>query len=76
MKGLPTTDEPQPDPPTWLAIFEFADLPTEKVSENLVTIAEKELSRTEKAEDWGRTESEVHVWRLFRAHGNGKLFDD
>ena len=76
MKGLPTMDEPHPDPPTWLAIHEFAQLSKNTVPESLCTIADEGLSPTEEARDWGRTESEVHAWRLSRAHGNREFFND
>ncbi|CAE7023775.1 hypothetical protein PTTW11_03650 [Pyrenophora teres f. teres] len=58
LKGLPTTDEPHPEPSTWLAIHEFSAFP-DRIREEI---------STEAGAEWGRTESEVHVWKLDRMH--------
>lgn len=62
LKGLPTTDEPHPEPSTWLAMHEFSELPDEAVLRDM---------SGEQGALLGGVESEVHVWRLFRVHGDG-----
>ncbi|KAI2484708.1 hypothetical protein Ptr902_03648 [Pyrenophora tritici-repentis] len=58
LKGLPTTDEPHPEPCTWLAIHEFSRSP-DRIRADL---------NSEPETEWGRTEIEVHVWKLDRMH--------
>ncbi|CAN9238468.1 hypothetical protein CC77DRAFT_702321 [Alternaria alternata] len=72
LKGLPTTDEPHPEPSTWLAMHEFAELPGEELIKTLNGSAKKAAEE----EEWGATEIEMLVWRLDRAHGDEKFFDE
>lgn len=76
LKGLPTTDEPRPEPSTWLAIHEFAQLPEDTVLESVHSSVETILNGSETREEWGRSESEVHVWKLDSVQGEGMFFDD
>ncbi|KAH6875985.1 hypothetical protein BKA58DRAFT_132623 [Alternaria rosae] len=71
LKGLPTTDEPHPEPSTWLAIHEFAGSP----DENLVKALNDGMSKAAEECGWGETEMETLVWRLDRVHGDGKFFE-
>jgi hypothetical protein len=72
LKGLPTTDEPHPEPSTWLAMHEFAEAP----NEDYVNVLNDGVNSAAKEAGWGETEIETFVWRLDRVHGEGKLFDD
>jgi hypothetical protein len=72
LKGLPTTDEPHPEPSTWLAMHEFADAP----NEDYVKVLNDGVNRAAEEAGWGETVIETFVWRLDRVHGEGKLFDD
>lgn len=69
LKGLPTTDEPVPEPMTWLAIHEFSQDPGE--------IARTEIERitmdSMESHGWG-TAFEVRLWLLAATHGQGKFF--
>ncbi|EUC46280.1 hypothetical protein COCMIDRAFT_93314 [Bipolaris oryzae ATCC 44560] len=76
LKGLPTIDEPHPEPSTWLAIHEFADLPEDTVLESVRNDVEKILDGSGNTQGWGKTDSEVHVWKIDSVQGEGKLFDD
>ncbi|EUC30605.1 hypothetical protein COCCADRAFT_103486 [Bipolaris zeicola 26-R-13] len=76
LKGLPATDEPQPEPSTWVAIHEFAELPEESLLERIKSDAETTLNESANDEGWGKTESEVHVWKVDSVQGEGKFFDD
>ncbi|KAH7355795.1 hypothetical protein BKA66DRAFT_474924 [Pyrenochaeta sp. MPI-SDFR-AT-0127] len=71
LKGLPTTEEPYPEPSTWLAVHEFSETPGSVVVASL----EQDLSETAKKHGWGKTQSEVHVWSLEKVHGEGKFFE-
>ncbi|KAF2436965.1 hypothetical protein EJ08DRAFT_684595 [Tothia fuscella] len=69
LKGLPTTEEPAPEPPTLQAIHEF---------DRVVKIEElKEMKETKKAREiLGNAEqTEFCVFRLIKAHGEKKFFD-
>ena len=72
LKGLPTTDEPHPEPSTWLAMHEFVEFPGEELIKTLNGSAKKAAEE----EKWGATEIEILVWRLDRAHGDEKFFDE
>ena len=71
LKGLPTTDEAAPEPPTWLAIHEFdtEDPPVEKMRELYAT----ELSRKIMG---GAKKIETNEYRVAKRHGAGKFFED
>ncbi|KAJ6194690.1 hypothetical protein J3E72DRAFT_197355 [Bipolaris maydis] len=75
LKGLPTTDEPHFEPPTWLAIHEFSEFPEESLLENVKSDSKTILNELGNAEGWGNTESEMHAWKVETVHGEGKLFD-
>jgi hypothetical protein len=68
LKGLPTTDEPCPEPSSWLTIHEFEERPgddaVKRVKDDALKI-EREL---------GKVEVEVYVWGLERVHGTGEFF--
>ncbi|KAH7083819.1 hypothetical protein FB567DRAFT_92489 [Paraphoma chrysanthemicola] len=70
LKGLPTTDEPSPEPSMWLALHEFE----EKPGSSDVNTLRKDLQDLE-GEVGTTLESEVYVWGLKRVHGKGELFD-
>ncbi|KAF2026877.1 hypothetical protein EK21DRAFT_102945 [Setomelanomma holmii] len=65
LKGLPTTDEPAPEPSTLLAIHELDGKPEEDVVQRV-----KEISASAEKEV-GALEAEVFVWGLERMHGKG-----
>ncbi|KAF1847009.1 uncharacterized protein K460DRAFT_277480 [Cucurbitaria berberidis CBS 394.84] len=71
LKGLPTTDEPNPDPPTWLSIHEFSTIPDKSVAEALA----KDPGDAETGGKQRVTQNEVHVWKLERVHGEGIFFE-
>lgn len=71
LKGLPTTDEPHPEPPTWLAIHEFSNVPEKSIVEAL----RRDPAEVMAGRGWGKTENEVHAWKLDRVHGEGKFFE-
>ncbi|KAI4630378.1 hypothetical protein J4E80_001313 [Alternaria sp. BMP 0032] len=71
LKGLPTTDEPHPEPSTWLAMHEFTDVP----DEGFVKALNDDVSKAAKEGEWGETEIESLGWRLDRVHGDGKFFE-
>lgn len=69
MKGLATaTDEPAPEPPTWLQIHEFS---AEPQSDARATIEGDTHEVLKKAK-----QTEAHSYRLERAHGQKKFFAD
>lgn len=67
MKGLPTTDAPAPEPPTWLAMHEFEEV--RSVPPELVNTpnARKVLQ--------GAKQVERVVYRLAKALGTKWFFD-
>ncbi|KAF2827925.1 hypothetical protein CC86DRAFT_320360 [Ophiobolus disseminans] len=67
LKGLATTDEPNPEPPTWRAIHEFSAEPSTKTA-NLVNESQSEILRQAKQTEFG-------VYKLAKFHGNGKFFE-
>ncbi|KAI4937445.1 uncharacterized protein J4E92_002176 [Alternaria infectoria] len=71
LKGLPTTDEPHPEPSKWMAMHEFAGLP----DDNFVKALDNDASKAAEEGSWGETEVETLVWKLDRVHGDGKLFE-
>ena len=71
LKGLPTTDEPHPEPSTWMAMHEFAGVP----DETFVKALNDGVSKAAEEDGWGETEIETLVWKLDRVHGDGKFFE-
>ncbi|KAF2264730.1 hypothetical protein CC78DRAFT_516192 [Lojkania enalia] len=67
LKGLPTTDEPAPEPPTWQAVYEFSAEPS---SETKATLKDDRSEVLKKAK-----QNELHVYRLAKVHGGGKFFE-
>lgn len=65
LKGLPTSDEPSPEPSTHLAMHEFDERLDEQVVETVRTSVGK----------LGDVQGEVFVWVLQRSHGDGNFFD-
>jgi hypothetical protein len=53
-------------------MHEFAELPGEELIKTLNGSAKKAAEE----EEWGATEIEMLVWRLDRAHGDEKFFDE
>lgn len=71
LKGLPSTNEPPPEPPTWMAIHEFE-------SEDVDLAALKELTTTpwtEKIRD-NRTKAIYSYYKLVSVFGEGDWFYD
>ena len=68
LKGLPTTDEPLPEPPTWIAVHEFSAEPTSDVRELIKNDPHEVLKKAK--------QNETHAYRLAKAHGIGKFFED
>jgi hypothetical protein len=69
LKGLPTTDEAPPEPPTLQAIHEF---------DRIVKIEElKEMKETPEAKKIldNAKQVEVVVYAWAKTHGDGKFFD-
>lgn len=66
LKGLPPSDEPSPEPSTWLAMHEFDERPSEEIVEQV----RKSVQVLE-----GDVAEDVHVWELQRTHGTGKYFE-
>jgi hypothetical protein len=69
LKGLPTTDEPAPEPPTWAAVHEF-----ERVVDASSVDAVK---KTEEAKTilGDAKQVEFVTYKLAKAHGGKKFFD-
>ncbi|KAH7384427.1 hypothetical protein DE146DRAFT_622670 [Phaeosphaeria sp. MPI-PUGE-AT-0046c] len=65
LKGLPASDEPSPEPSTWLAMHELDERPAEDVVEKI----------RKDAKQLGEVQGEVYVWELQKTHGEGKFFD-
>jgi len=68
LKGLPTTDEPEPEPPTWLQVHEFSAEPTIDVRVVIKDASYEVLSRLK--------QNKTHAYRLAKAHGQKKFFED
>jgi len=69
LKGLPTTDEPAPEPPTWMAIHEF-----DRVVEASEVDGVKEMEVVKKV--LGKAKQvEFETYKLAKAHGSKKFFD-
>jgi hypothetical protein len=69
LKGLAAaTDEPAPEPPTWLQIHEFSAEPQSDVRAAIEGDAH-EVLKTAK-------QKETHGYRLQRAHGQKKFFEE
>jgi hypothetical protein len=69
LKGLPTTDEAPPEPPTLQAIHEF---------NRVVKIEElKEMQETKQAKGLlsKAKQVEICVYKLAKAHGQKRFFD-
>ncbi|KAK5712557.1 hypothetical protein LTR17_017938 [Elasticomyces elasticus] len=69
LKGLPTTDEPAPEPPTCQAIHEFD---SEVAGDYLDTI--RNVGSTADVLS-GAKQVEVTCWKLAKAHGEKRFFD-
>ncbi|KAK7192356.1 hypothetical protein DPSP01_004943 [Paraphaeosphaeria sporulosa] len=69
LKGLAAaTDEPAPEPPTWLQIHEFSAEPQSDVRATIEGDAHEVLKKAK--------QKEAHGYRLERAHGQKKFFED
>lgn len=64
LKGLPTTDEPSPEPSTKMKMHELRASPDVKVMEEVRSLCD------EVDGEW-----EVFVWRHDKSHGDAKLFE-
>jgi hypothetical protein len=69
LKGLPTTDEAPPEPPTWAAVHEF----DRKVDAPAI----EGVKGTEQAKKMLSAAKQVEftTYRLAKAHGGKKFFD-
>lgn len=65
LKGLPASDEPSPEPSTWLAMHEFDERPAEDVVQRIQGDVQQ----------LGDVQGEVYVWQLQKTHGEGKFFE-
>ena len=69
LKGLPTSDEPSPEPSSWVAMHEFEEKPGEEVVRRVREEVEKLEGKI------AEVQGEVGIWRLERVHGEGRFFD-
>jgi hypothetical protein len=53
-------------------MHEFAEVPDEGVTRTL----DGDVRKAAEEGTWGATESEMLIWRLDRAHGDNKIFDE
>jgi hypothetical protein len=67
LKGLPTTDEPAPEPPTWQAVHEFTAEPPQIVVDKVKGDSSTVLKAAK--------QNEVNVYKLAKVHGGGKFFE-
>ncbi|KAF2111435.1 hypothetical protein BDV96DRAFT_649995 [Lophiotrema nucula] len=67
LKGLPTTDEPAPEPPTWQAVHEFSTEPDSRVRISASSVPSEVLKQAK--------QNELHVYKLAKVHGKGKFFE-
>ena len=69
LKGLPTTDEAPPEPPTWAAVHEFdREVDASSIEGVKVTEQSKKILGDAK-------QVEFVTYRLAKAHGSKKFFD-
>ncbi|KAF2004342.1 hypothetical protein P154DRAFT_519542 [Amniculicola lignicola CBS 123094] len=68
LKGLPSTDEAPPEPPTWQAIHEFSAEPSSKAVDGVKSDPHEVLKNAKQAE--------VHMYELKRVHGARKFFEE
>ena len=69
LKGLPTTNEPAPEPPTWQALHEFTQAVDPSVIDSL------QPSEGSKKVLANAKQSEFSIFELRKAHGAKKFFD-
>ncbi|ORY15278.1 hypothetical protein BCR34DRAFT_478161 [Clohesyomyces aquaticus] len=67
LKGLPTTDEPAPEPPTWWAIHEFSAEPSSAARDSVDAEPSEVLTKAK--------QKELHVYKLEKAHGGKRFFE-
>jgi hypothetical protein len=67
LKGLPTTDEPAPEPPTWQAVYEFSAEPAAAIKEKVKGDSHEVLQAAK--------QNELNVYKLAKIHGGGKFFE-
>jgi len=68
LKGLPTTDTPPPEPPTWMTLYEFSDEVESEIIEKLRTDKSKKVVANAK-------ETEARLYKLVVAHGQKNFFE-
>lgn len=69
LKGLASaTDEPAPEPPTWLQIHTFSEEPPSDVRATIEADAHEVFQKAK--------QKEAHAYTLERAHGRKKFFED
>lgn len=66
LKGLPTTDEPAPEPPTWRAIHEFSTEPSAEVRRSVKNDQNQVLKSAK--------QNEVDAYKFAKVHGKGEFF--
>ncbi|KAF2836236.1 hypothetical protein M501DRAFT_940071 [Patellaria atrata CBS 101060] len=70
LKGLPTTDEPNPEPPTHLSLHEFERDPSrDELTRALESGNGKKIFSEAK-------EVETHIYKIAKAHGAKKFFEE
>ncbi|KAH7139328.1 hypothetical protein B0J11DRAFT_555732 [Dendryphion nanum] len=67
LKGLPTTDEAAPEPPTWQAVHEFSIEPSSELKKTVEDDQSEVLQRAK--------QNELNVYALARVQGEGKFFE-
>ncbi|KAF2743522.1 hypothetical protein M011DRAFT_451025 [Sporormia fimetaria CBS 119925] len=67
LKGLDTTDEPNPEPPTWQVVHEFTRKPDDETRKVLLGTQDSFLQRAK--------QNEVRVYQLAKVHGGGRFFE-
>lgn len=67
LKGLPTTNEPNPEPPTWLTVHEFSAEPSAETKAAVTGDQSGVLKRAK--------QKEVDIYKLAKVHGNGTFFE-
>jgi len=67
LKGLPTTNEPAPEPPTWQAVHEFSAEPAAEVKRKISGHSSSVLE--------GAKQNELHIYKLAKTLGGKKFFE-
>jgi hypothetical protein len=68
LKGLPTIDEPCPELATWMAVHLFSTEPSSDATSALKGDVRGVLEKAK--------QNQVNAYRLAKAQGEGKMFED